>query len=116
MTPFEQFWAAWPRSFRKASKSVCQEKWRKQGLDKHAPLILAHVEFMKSQDAWIKDGGQYVPAPLVYINQKRWDGFEPPIKKETTVQKIERDMAKAAPMPENIRQKLQELRRGILTA
>jgi len=116
MTPFEQFWTAWPRSFRKASKSVCEEKWKKNKLDDKVVLILAHVEYMKTQDAWLKDGGQYVPAPLVYINQKRWDGFEPPLKKETTVQKIEKDMAKTTPMPEHIREKLRELRRGVLTA
>lgn len=31
---------------------------------------------MKSSDEWRRDGGQFVPAPLVYLNQRRWEGAD----------------------------------------
>lgn len=31
---------------------------------------------VKMSDDWSKDGGQFAPAPMTYLNQKRWDGFE----------------------------------------
>lgn len=115
---FEKFWEIWPKNSRKASKSLCQKKWQNYKLDLEADLILKHVEYMKTQEQWTKDGGKYVPAPLVYINQRRWDGAEiPEVKKEVSVLvKLEEDRKKAAPMPEEIRQRLQKLRSGVLTA
>lgn len=121
---FEEFWAAWPKHFRKASKSLCKAKWVSKKLDKEADQILKHVAFMKTQDAWTKDGGSFIPAPLVYINQARWDGAEipeevpakPQVFKDPTVVKIEQDAKKAVPMPDYIREKLKELRRTPLTA
>lgn len=119
---FEEFWAAWPKHFRKASKSVCLAKWKSKNLDKQADQIIKHVNWMKTQDAWTKDKGSFIPAPLVYINQARWDGAEVPEVvaqmpiKDPVVVKIEQDAKKAVPMPDHIRQKLMELRRGVLTA
>ena len=49
MSPFERFWAAWPRSERKVSKSLCQKKWAKLGLDLQAEEIIRHVEYMKTK-------------------------------------------------------------------
>lgn len=116
MSPFDRFWAAWPSSFRKASKSVCQKKWTEKGLDIEADSIIEHVEFMKDTDAWKKDGGQFVPAPLVYLNQRRWDGAEitRPCPKPTTVQVIEEGRGK--PPSDEIRKKLQLLRQQFMTA
>ena len=31
---------------------------------------------MKRTPGWTKDGGQFVPSPLVYLNQRRWEGAE----------------------------------------
>ena len=31
---------------------------------------------MKASREWLKDGGEYIPAPLVYLRGKRWDGAE----------------------------------------
>ena len=75
---FEDFWKAWPRSERKGGKSTCLAKWNKLKLDTQADQIIKHVEWMKTTDAWKKADGAYIPAPLVYINQMRWDGAEVP--------------------------------------
>jgi len=49
--------------------------WRKAKLDEHVEAILAHVESLK-RGAWLKDGGAYIPAPKVYLNDRRWEGAD----------------------------------------
>ena len=39
-------------------------------------MILAHVESLKVSTGWQKNGGEFIPAPLVYLNQRRWEGAE----------------------------------------
>ena len=115
---FEDFWKAWPRSFRKGGKSQCLAKWNKMKLDTQADQIIKHVEWMKTTDAWKKANGDFIPAPLVYINQMRWDGAEVPEMtinlnvsfKDPAIVKAERDAAQAAPMPESVKTLLDRLR------
>ena len=71
---FLKFWSAWPKSLRKGGKPACQEKWVKGDLEPQAEKIIAHVETMKRSSQW--SNPEFIPAPLVYINQRRWDGAE----------------------------------------
>jgi len=114
---FESFWRVWPSSPRKASKSKCLEKWEKLRLDFQATDIIKHVAYMKTTDMWLKSNGQFIPAPIVYLNQMRWDGAEiPEIKPtENVVARIDSERAQAAPMPKEVRQKLAELRKQLQT-
>jgi hypothetical protein len=73
---FDRFWEAWPKSHRKEARGKCLEAWRKGAAESVADLILTHVESLKRSPGWTKDNGQFVPAPLVYINQRRWEGAE----------------------------------------
>lgn len=118
---FEEFWNTWPKSIRKGAKSTCKAKWDKLKLDLQADQIIKHVTWMKTTEAWTKGDGAFIPAPLVYINQQRWDGAEVP---EVTVnlnvnfvdpaiQKVDMDTQNAVPMPDEIKRKLQELRKSI---
>ena len=115
---FEDFWKAWPSSPRKGAKSACKKVWDKSYCDTQADQIIKHIEWMKTTDAWRKDNGAFIPAPLVYLNQQRWDGAEIPegfgIKVEAQIDpalaKIEADNKKAVPMPEHIRQAMAQLR------
>jgi hypothetical protein len=124
MNCFEKFWESWPRSIRKGAKSTCKKKWDKLNLDLQVETILAHVNYMKTTDAWKKSDGAFIPAPLVYINQMRWDGAEVPEVtvnvsinfKDPALEKIEKDSEKAAPMPENVRQKLRDLTKALKSA
>ena len=75
-TGFIEFWEAWPSSIRKQSKSKCLDAWKKNKAERDSGLVIAHVESMKLSDDWQKQGGQFIPSPLVYINGKRWDGAE----------------------------------------
>ena len=118
---FEDFWKAWPKSVRKGGKSTCKAKWDKLKLDLQADQIIKHVAWMKTTDAWTKSDGAFIPAPLVYINQQRWDGAEVPEMTvdvsvnilDPAIRKADFDRANAAPMPPEIREKMEELRRSI---
>jgi hypothetical protein len=60
----------------------------------------------KTTEQWLKNFGVYIPAPLVYLNQKRWDGAEiPQISQEKQyLQQLEEDKKRAVPMPDYIRE------------
>lgn len=71
---FAEFWSAWPRGQRKVAKQQCLNKWAKYGCADNAMQIVRHVEAMKRSDDWLKNNGAFIPAPLVYLNQQRWEG------------------------------------------
>ena len=70
---FLKFWGAWPKHERKHSQGKCWSVWLKADLDQQAEAILAHVEGLKGSEGWQKG---FIPAPLVYLNQRRWEGAE----------------------------------------
>jgi uncharacterized protein YdaU (DUF1376 family) len=67
---FAEFWSAWPTSKRKVAKATCETKWLKLKLDNVADQIIAHVNSIKGSEQWTTG---YEPAPLTYINQRRWE-------------------------------------------
>lgn len=75
---FDKFWTAWPKNDRKESRGKCEEVWKKKGFEKSSDSILAHVDGLKVSAQWKREGGRYIPAPLVYLNQRRWEGAEAP--------------------------------------
>ena len=70
---FEEFWTAWPKSDRKQDKVKCADKWRRGGLDDLAEAILSDLERRKGGRKWREADGQYIEAPLTYLNGKRWE-------------------------------------------
>ena len=110
---FEQFWKASPSTPRKGGKAKGKQVWDKSYCDTQAEQILKHINWLKTTEQWLKSNGAFIPAPLVYLNQQRWDGAEvPEIKRtETTLEAIEKSRAMSVPMPDDIRAKLQALRR-----
>lgn len=121
---FEQFWVVWPKSPRKGAKSLCKAKWEKLKLDTQVETIVAHVRYMVTTNDWKKNNGEFIPAPLVYINQMRWDGAEIPEMtinvnvsfKDPALEKMDRDAEKAAPIPQNVREMLEKLKKGVATS
>lgn len=73
---FASFWQIWPAGGRKGGKGKCLEVWLKAKLEPHAEQILAHVEALKLSAGWTKQSGEFIPAPLVYLNGRRWEGAE----------------------------------------
>jgi len=67
---FDEFWASWPTSKRKVARAECEKKWFKQNLDKVADTIIASVSKLKRTEQWTTG---FDPAPLTYINQRRWE-------------------------------------------
>ena len=116
---FEQFWTTWPKSQRKGGKATCLAKWNKLKLDLQADQIIKHVEWMKTTEQWKKGDGAFIPAPLVYLNQMRWDGAEIPADMTVNVNlnlrdpallKIEEDTRNVAPTPAFVRDYIAKLR------
>jgi len=112
---FDKFWTAYPKTPRKGAKSKCVEKWVKFYCETQADQIIKHIEWMKTTEQWLKSDGAFIPAPLVYLNQQRWDGAEVPDmpnkkRVDSALQKIYEDDKKASPMPDHIRERLNELR------
>jgi len=50
--------------------------WHRGGFDTQVTAIVEHVEALKRSSDWLKEGGAFIPAPLVYLNQRRWEGAE----------------------------------------
>ncbi|RUP35572.1 MAG: hypothetical protein EKK45_00775 [Curvibacter sp.] len=73
---FSRFWSTWPSNDRKQAKGKCLEAWKKAGAEKEVDSICAHVDHLKGSEEWQRQGGQFIPAPLVYLNQRRWEGAD----------------------------------------
>ena len=70
---FEMFWAAYPQNIRKANKKGCKAKFIKiENLESIFPEIMNSLELQKRSKDWNKQDGQFIPAPLTWINQERW--------------------------------------------
>lgn len=67
---FSKFWNAWPKNDRKQDKKKCESKWKADNLDAEVEKILADVSDKKLTKKW-SDG--YIEAPLVYLNNRRWE-------------------------------------------
>lgn len=81
---FEKFWEVYPR---KVAKGKAFESWLRIKPDKTlADTIITSVEPHKHTEQWTKDGGQYIPHPTTYLNQRRW---EDGVNIETGKQKTE---------------------------
>lgn len=65
---FAEFWSAYPK---KVGKGAAEASWRK-----HRPPLQTVLDAVKRQaesDQWRKDGGQFIPNPATWLNQKRWE-------------------------------------------
>ncbi len=70
---FAEFWACWPKNDRKQDRAKCSAKWAKEKLDSVSAKIVADVEAKKRTQKW-REG--FVEAPLVYLNNRRWEDGE----------------------------------------
>jgi hypothetical protein len=112
---FDRFWNCYPKTPRKGAKSECQKKWVKYYCENQADQIVKHIEWMKTTEQWLKGNGAFIPAPLVYLNQQRWDGADIPDlvvkpERDPELTRLEEETKKAVPMPEEVRLRLAQLR------
>jgi len=67
---FDEFWATWPASKRKVGRAAALAKWGRHNLDAVADKIIASVNHLKATEPWLTG---FEPAPLTFINQRRWE-------------------------------------------
>ena len=73
-TPFEHWWGQYP-GFRKANQSKCRVKFEKLDISEQR-LAFIHVrECIERHPDW--QDPQFICAPLVYLNQRRWENAIP---------------------------------------
>lgn len=65
---FAEFWVAYPK---KVGKGAAEAAWRK--LRPPPGVCVSAVESAKRSAQWLKDGGQFVPNPATWLNQRRWE-------------------------------------------
>lgn len=65
---FADWWAVYPH---KTGRKPCEAKWKAAGLDAIADTLIADTLKRATKDSgWL---GGYVPNPLTYLNQERWN-------------------------------------------
>jgi DNA-binding transcriptional regulator YhcF (GntR family) len=68
---FDAFWAAYPK---KQGKGAAEKVWVKIKPDLElVKKMVFTVERQRNWQQWKKDGGQFIPLPATWLNQKRWD-------------------------------------------
>jgi hypothetical protein len=68
---FNLFWKAYPK---KKGKLPAKKAWDK--LDPDGILvgvILLAIKRQSQSPDWLKDGGQFIPMPATWLNQRRWE-------------------------------------------
>ena len=67
---FALFWEAYPK---KVAKPKAQKAFLKQGCVDAIDSILAALKIQNASPSWTKDGGQYIPYPATWLNERRWE-------------------------------------------
>ncbi|MCK5617047.1 DUF4373 domain-containing protein [Candidatus Pacearchaeota archaeon] len=68
---FSEFYAAYPK---KKSKEAAKKKWKTLKVTQCLFVeIMTGLATAKVSQDWIKDGGQFIPHPSTWLNQKRWE-------------------------------------------
>lgn len=73
---FDEFWKEYPGP-RKVNKPKCMQAWLAGGFTAVADQILLHVAAMKLTAQWQEANGKFIPAPLTYLNQRRFEDGMP---------------------------------------
>jgi hypothetical protein len=67
---FDAFWNAYPK---KVAKPAAMKAFRSAKINGHLPEVIADIETRAGSELWKKDGGQFIPNPSTYLNQRRWE-------------------------------------------
>ncbi|WEI17125.1 hypothetical protein PY247_11185 [Acinetobacter proteolyticus] len=70
---FEKFWSVFPSCPRKTKKSEASKTFEKHKSNFDLNSLLAILELQKKSDDWIKNDGQFIPAPQAWLNQRQWE-------------------------------------------
>ncbi len=70
---FETFWQAYPR---KVGKVAAFKSWKR--LKPPVEEVLSGIQRWSATEQWRKEGGQFIPYPATFLNQRRWQD-DPPV-------------------------------------
>lgn len=68
---FNLFWERYPKKLAKRDAEKAFDKIKPD--EKLFNLILEKLELYKQSEAWLKDGGQFIPYPATWLNGRRWE-------------------------------------------
>ena len=68
---FLKFWAAYPKRVAKTAAVKAFEKLKPD--DELLDIMLIAIGKQKNSEQWTKDGGQFIPYPATWINERRWE-------------------------------------------
>lgn len=69
---FAEFYTAYPGN--RKNRANAKKAWDKLNpSDKLIPEIMSGLDRAKQSRDWLKDDGQYVPAPAAWLNKRRWE-------------------------------------------
>lgn len=110
---FDRFWSAYPR---KTAKPTAQTAFAKLNPDEQLlQVMLTAIEKQKASPQWTRDGGQFIPHPATWLNQRRWEDETPKASAGRTVpaqQYTQREYHEEDGIPDWVIQKGREM--GIL--
>ncbi|MFZ9264815.1 MAG: YdaU family protein [Polynucleobacter sp.] len=67
---FDVFWGKYPK---KVGKDAALKAFQKRKPDQHLLVQMLNALGEQSRsEAWVKDGGQFIPNPATWLNQGRW--------------------------------------------
>ena len=70
---FDTFWDALPKG-KKKSKGTAERAWKKLKIDEQLfQLIMKGLAKAKTSEAWLSDGGKFIPHPATWLNAKGWE-------------------------------------------
>jgi hypothetical protein len=68
---FDKFYQLYPK---KESKMQAQKAWMKlEPTQEMFDKIMDKLQLLIKSEQWIKDGGQFIPLPSTWINNRRWE-------------------------------------------
>lgn len=71
---FDRFWAAYPK---KVGKGAAEKAFSKAPINGHLADVLSALDRQKQSEQWRRDGGQFIPNPATWLNQRRWEDGDP---------------------------------------
>lgn len=83
---FDTFWACYPK---KASKPMAFRAWKKLKPDPAlADEIMTGLQKWSESYDWLKDGGQYIPYPATWLNNRKWEDDVPAARPVDSVKRV----------------------------
>ncbi|TQR66840.1 replication protein [Acinetobacter sp. RF14B] len=70
---FEKFWESYPRCKRKSDKSGTFKTFEKYKSVVTTETLIKILNAQKQDQSWIKQDGEFIPAPTAWLNQKNWE-------------------------------------------